>query len=142
MPISILLAEDHDILRESLRQMLESHKDLRVVAEAADGAKAVELAERLVPDVAVLDIGMKKLNGLEAAAHISLRCPHTAILMLTVYGGPQYVVRAVQAGARGYLLKESLEDEDLVCAIRTVHTGGRFFSPAVAGIASAVSPPE
>ncbi len=131
MPIRILLADDHDVLRETLRGMLASHSDFVVAGEAADGLQAVEAAERLHPDVAVVDIGMKGMNGIEATAHILRRSPETAVLMLTVYKQDYYVSRAVQAGARGYLLKESLEEEELVRAIRTVRDGGHFFSPAV-----------
>ncbi|MBZ5582868.1 MAG: response regulator transcription factor [Acidobacteriia bacterium] len=131
MPIRILLADDHDILRETLRGMLASHSDFVVIGEAADGAQAVELAERSRPDVAVVDIGMKGMNGIEATVRILRRSPETAVLMLTVYKQESYVTRAVQAGARGYLLKESLEEEELVRAIRTVREGGRFFSAAV-----------
>jgi two-component system, NarL family, response regulator NreC len=119
--------------------MLESHGDVQVVAEAADGAEAVELAERHSPDVAVLDIGMQKMNGLKAAARISVCSPRTAILMLTVYNDNYYAARAVKAGARGYLLKESLDGDELVRAIRTLQGGGYYFSPEVAEAALAVT---
>ena len=137
MAITVLIADDHDILRESLRQMLDSHEDLRVVAEAGDGAEAVRLAELHRPDVAVLDIGMKGMNGLEAAARISSLCPQTAILMLTVYSYARYVTRAIKAGARGYFVKESLDGDELVNAIRTLRNGGCCFSREIAESAAA-----
>jgi DNA-binding NarL/FixJ family response regulator len=137
MPISVLLADDHDILRQGLRLILEAHPDLVVLGEARDGAEAIELAGRLRPDVAVVDIGMKPKNGIEATAQIRQCSPGTAVLILTVYDDEYYVIRAVGAGARGYMLKESLEEEDLVRAIHTLCAGGRFFSPAIAGFVPA-----
>ncbi len=132
MAISILLADDHDYLRESLRHMLEAHAEFSVVGEASDGMQAVALAERQRPDVAVLDIGMKNMNGIEAAARILQSSPATAILMLTVHSHPRYVERAIHAGARGYLLKESLDDEELTKAVHAVRDGGNYFSPEIA----------
>jgi DNA-binding NarL/FixJ family response regulator len=139
MPIRILLADDHDILREGLRQIIESHSDLMVLAEARDGLETVELAGRLHPEVAVVDIGMKGKNGIEATAQIRQCSPGTAVLILTVYDDEHYVIRAVGAGARGYMLKESLEEKDLVQAIHTLREGGHFFSPAIAGFVPAGS---
>jgi DNA-binding NarL/FixJ family response regulator len=131
MPIRVLLADDHDILRASLRRVLGAQPDFEIVAEASDGMEAVEQAKNCTPDIALLDIGMKKMNGIEAAGRISKECPHTAILMLTVYNSELYVTRAVKAGAHGYLLKESLDDAELTNAIRTVYNGGYAISPAV-----------
>lgn len=130
--ITILLADDHEALRGTLRRMLESHDDLLVVAEASDGFGAVELAKRYHPDVAVVDIGMKEMNGIEATAHLRRDTPETAVLILTVHFNERFVVRAIEAGARGYLLKDCLDEEEFVLAIHTLRAGGRFFSSAVA----------
>jgi two-component system, NarL family, response regulator NreC len=141
MAITILLADDHDVVRESLRRMLEAHVEFSVVAEARDGQEAVAMAERQHPDVAVLDIGMKRMNGIEAAARISQCSPGTAILMLTVHDHSPYIKRAIVAGARGYLLKDSLDDQQLTRAVNAVRSGGRYFSPAVANAARDFIPP-
>jgi DNA-binding NarL/FixJ family response regulator len=131
MPITILLADDHELWREALRRMLEQHADLLVVAEASDGPEAVELAERCRPDVAVVDIGMKQMNGIEATVQLLRRSPQTAVLILTVYNHEHYMARAIEAGARGYLLKDCLDEEELVRTIRTVRAGGRVFTSAI-----------
>lgn len=133
MPITILLADDHAILRQGLRRILESYPDFQVVAEAADGVQAVELARELEPDVAILDVAMPKLNGLEALAQILKRVPRTAVLILSMYNDARYVTRALNAGARGYLLKDSVE-QDLVEAIQLACQGKLFLSPAVAAL--------
>jgi DNA-binding NarL/FixJ family response regulator len=135
MSTQILLADDHAILRRGLRRILETYPEFTVVAEASDGKEAVQLAEAFHPDVAVVDIGMKEMNGIEATAEIVRRSPETAVLILTMHSNEHYVVRAVRAGARGYLLKDTVEEE-LVEAIRQVEAGGRFFSPAVAKVAN------
>ena len=132
MPISVLIVDDHEVMRDTIRRMLAGHPDFCVVAEASDGAAAVRLAERHRPQVALIDIGMKRMNGLEATTHIARRSPETAVLILTVYKLEQYVVRAVGAGARGYLLKESLDEEELARAIHAVRDGGHYFSEAIA----------
>ena len=131
MPISVLIVDDNEVLRDTLRRMLDSFDDLQVVAEAGDGAAAIALAEKHKPNVAVLDIGMKGMTGIEAARRILGISPRTAVLMLTVYNIEPYVVRSLQAGARGYLLKESLDPDELAEAIRTVSRGGYYFSSAV-----------
>jgi two-component system response regulator NreC len=133
MPIRIELADDHSILRQGVKRMLEGHSNFVVVAEASSGLEAVELAQQHLPDVAVVDIGMKELNGIEATAQILRRSPQTAVLILSMHSDERYVIRAVNAGARGYLLKDSVE-EDLLRAIELVHAGKSFFSPAVAKI--------
>lgn len=133
MSIRILLADDHTLMRQGLRHILESHADFDIVAEAASGIEAVEAAQRHKPDVAIVDVAMKELNGIEAASQILKNSPHTAILMLSMYSDERYVVRAVKAGARGYVLKNSAGDE-LIDAILTVQKGMAFFSPAVARI--------
>jgi DNA-binding NarL/FixJ family response regulator len=135
MSITIELADDHAILRQGLRRILESHPNFLVVAEAASGIEAVELAQRMKPNVAVVDVGMKELNGIEATAQILRRSPATAVLILSMHSDERYVVRALRAGARGYLLKDSVED-DLIRAIEQVNSGKSFFSPAVAQLLS------
>lgn len=133
MPTRILLADDHTLLRQGLRRILENHSGMEVVAEAGSGVEAVRMAEAHQPDVAVLDVGMKELNGIEAIAQIVKQSPHTAILMLSMHSDERYVLRSVRAGARGYLLKDSVE-EDLIQAIESVQRGKAFFSPAVARV--------
>ncbi|HWC99847.1 MAG TPA: response regulator transcription factor [Candidatus Sulfopaludibacter sp.] len=131
MAIKILLADDHTLMRQGLRHILEGHSDLDIVAEASSGIEAVEAARLHKPDVAVMDVAMKELNGIEATAQILKHSPHTAVLMLSMYSDERYVLRAVKAGARGYLLKNSAGDE-LIQAIHAVQKGLAFFSPAVA----------
>lgn len=99
MPITILLVDDHKVFRDALRRMLEGCAELLVVAEAGDGAEAIELAERHHPDVAVVDIGMKKMNGIETTARLLRRSPETAVLILTVYNDERYIASAAAAGA-------------------------------------------
>lgn len=130
MSIRILLADDHAVMRTGLRLVLERQSDFEVVAEAADGREAVALAAKLTPDVAVLDIGMPNLNGIEATRQIGLASPNIAVVILSMHSDEAYVLRALKAGARGYLLKESAES-DLITAIHAVHSGKAFFSPAV-----------
>jgi DNA-binding NarL/FixJ family response regulator len=133
MPTRILLADDHTLMRQGLRYILESHADFEVVAEASSGIEAVQAARLHNPDVAIVDVAMKELNGIEATAQILKHCPHTAVLILSMYSDERYVLRSVKAGARGYVLKNSAGDE-LVQAILTVQKGTAFFSPAVARI--------
>jgi DNA-binding NarL/FixJ family response regulator len=133
MSTTILLADDHAILRQGLRRILESYPGFEVVAEAATGVQAVDLAREFQPDVAILDVAMPELNGLEATAQILKRVPRTAVLILSMYNDARYVSRALRAGARGYLLKDSVE-EDLVKAIQLACQGKTFFSPAVASL--------
>jgi two-component system response regulator NreC len=128
--IRILLADDHNVVRRGLKLLLESQPDFSVVGEAADGRQAVEQAERTKPDVAVLDIAMPNLSGTEAAQRIGELLPSTAIVMLSMHSDEAYVLRALKAGARGYLLKDSAEG-DLIAAIRNVTEGKTFFSPEV-----------
>ena len=128
--IRVLLADDHNVIRSGLRLLIESHPEFTVVAEAADGRQAVELAESSRPDVAVLDIAMPNLNGTQAAERISAMLPSTAIVMLSMHSDESYVLRALKAGAKGYLLKDSAET-DLVQAIQAVSEGKSFFSPEI-----------
>ncbi|MCU1338182.1 MAG: two component transcriptional regulator, LuxR family [Bryobacterales bacterium] len=128
--IRVILADDHSVMRHGLRLILEQHEGFEVLGEARDGREAVNLAEALHPDVAVLDITMPNLNGIEAARQISQKEPRVAIVVLSMHADEGYVLRALKAGARGYLLKESPE-ADFISAIRSVSEGKAFFSPAV-----------
>jgi two-component system response regulator NreC len=129
-PIRILLADDHTVIRRGLRALLERQSGFTIVAEAADGREAVELAATLDPDVAVVDIGMPNVNGIEAAGRITDKRPETAVVILSMHADESYVLRALKSGARGYLLKDSPE-EDLINAINAVHQGKAFFSPVI-----------
>ena len=128
---AILLVDDHPLLRQALRDLLEKEGDFEIVAEAGDGEEAVRLATKLVPDVVIMDIGMPKLNGLEATQRIKAACPNTAVLVLTVHSDDQYILGILQAGAAGYLVKSVFGDE-VVQAIRAVVTGDMVLSPPIA----------
>lgn len=129
-PIRILLADDHTVMRRGLRLLLESQPEFKVVAEAADGRQAVQLAEEAQPDVAVVDIAMPNFSGIEAAQRIISAQPRTAVVILSMHSDEGYVLRALKAGAKGYLLKDSAEG-DLIEAIKSVHAGKTFFSPEI-----------
>ena len=131
--LRVLLGDDHTVLRQGLKRILEDRRDWRVVAEAGNGRDAVSQSIELKPDVAVLDIGMPLLNGIEATRQIIRRAPSVRILILSMHSDQAYVTQAVQAGARGYLLKESAGSE-LIAAIAAVAAGKSFFSPAVAQV--------
>lgn len=128
--IRIVLAEDHAVVRQGTRQLLEQHQDLEVVGEAANGEEAVALVEQFRPDVAIIDIAMPVMNGIETTRQIKTRWPTTAVLILTAYDDDQYVFALLEAGAAGYLLKDVLADE-LVRAVRAVHAGEPALHPAV-----------
>lgn len=138
MAIRVLLADDHNDFRSSVRRLLENTREFDVVAEAASGAEAVQLARKHLPDVAVLDVRMKGMTGITATRRILADSPRTAILMVSICGERQYVVRSVEAGARGYLLKDTVQEE-LFEAIRSVHRGGCFFSSQVQPLAKTTS---
>jgi len=133
MGVRILLADDHTLMREGLRHILEQQPEFEVVAEASSGIEAVEAARRHKPDVAVVDVAMKELNGIEATTQILRHSPHTLVLMLSMHSDERYVLRAVKAGARGYVLKNSAADE-LIQAIHQVRKGGSYFSPSVESV--------
>jgi two-component system response regulator NreC len=128
--IRILLADDHNVMRRGLRLLLERQPGFTVVAEAADGRQALEQAEATNPDVVVLDIAMPNLSGIEAAQRISAVLPQAAIVVLSMHSDEGYVLRALKAGIKGYLLKDSAET-DLIDAIKAVHGGKAFFSPEI-----------
>lgn len=129
--LRILLGDDHTLVRQGLRKILEERPDWRVVGEAGNGREAVEMATALKPHVAVLDIGMPVLNGIDAARQIVKRQPQIRVLMLSMHADDAYVVRALGAGAAGYLLKDSA-GTDLLSAVAALAAGRSFFSPAIA----------
>jgi DNA-binding NarL/FixJ family response regulator len=128
--VRILLADDHTVVRHGLRLILERQPSFEVVGESADGREAVEMAEMCKPDVVVMDIGMPNLNGIEAARRIIAAHPETAVAILSMHSDEGYVIRALKAGVRAYLLKDSAE-ADLINAIRSISEGKSFFSPAI-----------
>jgi two-component system, NarL family, response regulator NreC len=128
--IRVLLADDHVLIRAGLRMVVDAQPDLAVVGEAGDGREAVAMAESLKPDVVVMDIGMPGLNGIEAAHQVGEKLPAARIVMLSMHSDEGYILRALKAGAKAYLLKDSAE-ADLARAIRAAADGKSFFSPAV-----------
>ncbi len=130
MKAQILLADDHTVVREGLRILLEAQPWIEVVAEAATGIEAVASAKRLQPDVAVLDIAMPEMNGIDATEQICAACPGTRVLVLSMHASSEHVFRALRAGATGYVLKESAGAE-VVAAVRSVHAGRRYLSQKI-----------
>jgi DNA-binding NarL/FixJ family response regulator len=133
-PIRVLLADDHALVRQGFRRILEDEPDVTVVGEAGGGAEAIELDQKLDPDVVVLDLGMPEINGLHAAIEILRRRSDRRILMLSMHADEQYVRNALDAGVSGYILKNALET-DLIRAVRTLADGGQFLSPELSGVA-------
>jgi len=137
--IKVLLADDHRMVREGLHRILEEPGgDIQITAMAANGQEAVEQALKECPDVAVIDVSMPVMNGIEAAKQIHLHCPHTPIVMLSMYDTPTYVQGALNAGARGYVLKDDAGNQ-LVEAVHTVHRGAQYFSPTIAEMVKRLS---
>lgn len=126
----VIIADDHALLRESMRNLLDRQEDMEVVGEAADGEEAIRLSLKTKPDIAVLDIVMPRLNGIEASKEIKKVSPGTAIIILTAYDDPQYVLGLLEAGAAGYLLK-SARGRDVVAAIRAVREGESVLHPSI-----------
>lgn len=138
MQITVLLAVDHAVARDGLKVLPQQSADIRVVGEASDGREAVQLAQQLAPDVVIMDITMREMNGVEAARQLRDTCPATRVVMLSMHSNSQHVFRALEAGAAGYVLKESA-GEEVATAVRAVHAGQRYFSPAIAALESALS---
>ena len=124
--IRVLVADDHPAFREGLCRLLEEEEDLEVVARAADGEEALRLAKELLPDVAIIDVAMPEVNGIEAATQIKASCPATAVLMISAYNYQSYILASLRAGAAGYLLKNAPLRE-LINAVRFVHAGEAVF---------------
>ena len=131
MSIRVLLADDHGVVRKGLRFLLERQPDMEVIGEAADGREAVRLTESLNPDIVIMDIAMPLLNGIEATAQMVRRAPNVGVIILSMHSDEDYLLSALNAGAKGYLLKESAE-VDVVRAIQAVHKGAPYFSPEIA----------
>jgi DNA-binding NarL/FixJ family response regulator len=133
MAIRVVLADDHTVVRDGLRLILEAEGDISVVGDGANGREAVSLVRKLSPNVVIMDIAMPELNGIEATRQICQLQPAPAVVMLSVYSTAAYVYRALKAGARGYLLKESA-GKDVVNAVRAAHEGRRYLSEKIANI--------
>lgn len=133
MAIRVLIADDHALVRDAIRGLLTSQDDIEVVAEASDGATAVERAIRLQPDVVVIDIGMKEMNGIEAARRLAEAVPSTRVLAVSMHSSREFVAEMLRAGARGYLVKDDAL-EDVLAAVRTVAAGGVYLSASVADV--------
>lgn len=131
--LKILIADDHTLVRQGIRKILEERTDWSVVAEASDGRDAVKLCLEISPDVAILDVAMPQMNGIDAAAQIVRRMPSVQVLMLSMRADDASISRALRAGARGYLLKDSA-DSDLIRAVIAAAAGESYFSPAVASV--------
>ena len=131
MPIKVFLADDHAVVREGLRLLLESHSDITVVGEAGDGRDVVKQVRQLCPDVVVMDIAMPEMNGIEATELIRKTCPSTQVVILSMHATSEYIFRALKAGALGYLLKESAGQE-VINAVRSVHTKRRYLCKQIA----------
>jgi two-component system, NarL family, response regulator NreC len=129
--LRILIADDHGIVRKGLRLQLEQHEEFEVVGEAIDGREAVRTAEQLAPDIVIIDIGMPNLNGVEATTQILKQNARTGVIILSMHSDEGYLRRALAAGAKGYLLKDSA-DVDLHRAVEAVANGKSFFSPVIA----------
>ncbi len=130
MSISIFLADDHAVVRDGLRALLEAQPDMQVIGDAADGRDTVRQVARLCPDVVILDIAMPELNGIEAAREIAQVSPATQVIILSMHSTAEHIFQALQAGVRGYLLKESAGIE-VVNAVRAVHAGQRYLSQKI-----------
>lgn len=127
MSISVFLADDHAVVRDGLRHLLEAQPEIKVIGDASNGRQTLRLIKELCPDIAIMDIAMPELNGIEATRKICSDCPSTQVIILSIYSTAEHVSRALQAGAQGYVLKESAGIE-VVNAVRSVHSGHRYLS--------------
>jgi DNA-binding NarL/FixJ family response regulator len=132
--ITVLIVDDHASIRKSLRYLLEATDDIQVLGTASNGVEAVAEASSHCPDVAVIDISMPLMDGMEATRQIRERCPLTRVMMLSIFDSPEYVQRALEVGALGFVLKDTV-GEDLLAAIRALFKGGRYFSQKIADMA-------
>jgi DNA-binding NarL/FixJ family response regulator len=126
----VLIADDHPLVRSGLRVLLERDHEFQVVGEAADGYQAIQITQELKPDVVMLDVGMPRLSGIDAAQQITEKIPSTKVIILSMHSDEGYVLRALKAGAKGYILKASAEN-DVLNAVRAVAAGNAYFSPEV-----------
>jgi len=133
MSVKVLLVDDHAIIREGLRSLLEKQPDMEVVADVDDGRRAVEMVRELSPDVVIMDVTMPRLGGIEATRQITSESPSVKVIALSIHSKRRFVADMLQAGAAGYILKECLFDE-LVQAIRAVSEGGRYLSPSITDV--------
>ena len=131
--LRIIIGDDHTLVRKGLRKILEEQPDWEVVGEAGDGRQAVSQTLALEPEVAILDVGMPLLNGIDATRQIVRKAPHVKVLILSMHADEAYITQALQAGAKGYLLKDSA-DTDLIQCVTAVAAGKSFFSPVVASV--------
>lgn len=129
----VLLVDDHTVVRQGLRKILESDDEIEIVGEAGDGRSAVDMAQKMRPHVVVMDVALPELNGIEATRQITKRVDGAKVLVLTMHSDDVYVRQSLKAGARGYLLKDS-EDLDLIKAVKAIGGGGSFFSPSVSKV--------
>lgn len=129
--ITVFLADDHTVVRQGLRALLVAEDDIEIIGEAGDGRTAVQMVKKLLPDVVVMDIAMPQLNGLEATRQITHALPSTKVLVLSSYSDDEYVQQVTEAGAAGYLIKQTAAN-DLLKAIREAHRGNAYFSPSIA----------
>lgn len=130
MPIRVLVADDHTLVREGLRALLDADSEIEVVSEACNGVEALDMARKHKPDIAILDIAMPKLNGLLVTQRIRSELPETRVLVLSMYGEEEYVTQALRSGASGFILKDAAAS-DLISALKAIHIGERYLSPTV-----------
>jgi len=129
-PTRVLIADDHPLIRSGLRALLERDKEFEVVGEAANGYEAIQLAQNVKPDIAMLDVGMPRLSGIDAAQQMAEKMPAVRVIVLSMHSDEGYVLRALRAGAKGYVLKASA-DNDVLQAVRSVAKGNAYFSPEI-----------
>lgn len=133
MNITVILADDHAVVRDGLRYLLEAQSDIEVVGDAADGREAVEMVAQLKPNVAIVDITMPELNGIDATIQMRQVCPSTEVIILSMHANKRHIARALQAGAHGYLIKESAGTE-VIKAVRVVNDGHRYLSQTISDV--------